>query len=37
MASQRMSPLTWLGVALVVAIALMVFLGVLSFSTYGGY
>ncbi|HII40568.1 MAG TPA: hypothetical protein HA326_05050 [Thermoplasmata archaeon] len=37
MASQRMSPLTWLGVALVVAIALMVILGVLSFSTYGGY
>ncbi len=37
MASRKMNPLTWLGTALVVAIALMVILGVLSFSTYGGY
>ena len=37
MTNQRMSPLAWLGVALVVAIALMVLFGVLSFSTYGGY
>ncbi len=37
MANQKMSPLAWLGIALVVAIALMVILGVLSFSTYGGY
>ncbi len=37
MASQKMSPLAWLGIALVVAIALMVILGVLGSSTYGGY
>ena len=37
MTNQRMSPLAWLGVALVVAIALMAIFGVLSFSTYGGY
>lgn len=37
MASQKMSPLAWLGIGLVVAIALMVILGVLSFSTFGGY
>jgi putative membrane protein len=37
MTNQRMSPLAWLGAALVVAIALMVIFGVLSFSTYGGY
>ena len=37
MTNQRVSPLTWLGAALIVAIALMVIFGVLSFSTYGGY
>ena len=37
MANQRMSPLAWLGAALIVAIALMVIFGVLSFSAYGGY
>lgn len=37
MASPKTSPLAWLGIGLVVAIALMVILGVLSFSTYGGY
>lgn len=31
-----MSPLVWLGIALVVAIALMVILGALNLSTYGG-
>lgn len=36
MANDRSSPLPWLGIALVVAIALMAILGVLSFSTYGG-
>lgn len=33
----RMSPLAWLGVALVVAIGLMALLGALSFSTSDGY
>ena len=37
MTSRKMSPLAWLGIALVVAIALMVLLGVLSTSGYGGY
>ncbi len=37
MAKGRISPLVWLGVALVVAIALMAVFGALSFSTYGGY
>ena len=37
MANERMSPLAWLGIALVLAIALMAIFGVLSFSTYGGY
>jgi len=37
MTNQRMGPLAWLGAALVVAIALMVIFGVLSFSSYGGY
>ena len=37
MASRKMSPLAWLGIALVVAMALMVILGVLGSSTYDGY
>lgn len=37
MTNRRMSPLAWLGIALVVAISLMTIFGVLSFSTYGGY
>ncbi len=37
MTDRKMSPLLWLGVALVVAIALMVLLGLLSVSSYGGY
>lgn len=37
MAEERISPLAWLGIALVVAIALMALFGALSFSTYGGY
>lgn len=37
MANPKLSPLPWLGIALVVAIALMAILGILSFSTYGGY
>ena len=37
MAVQRVSSLAWLGIALVVAIALMAIFGALSFSTYGGY
>ncbi len=36
MTSMKPNPLPWLGIALVVAIALMAVLGVLSFSTYGG-
>lgn len=36
MTSQKMSPVAWLGLGLVVAIALMVLLGVLGWSTYGG-
>ena len=37
MAERRMSPLGWLGIALVVAIALMAIFGVLSLTTDGGY
>lgn len=37
MSNNRISPLGWLGVALVMAIGLMVVFGVLSTSTYGGY
>lgn len=37
MASQKVNPLVWLGIGLVVAIALMVILGALSFSNSGGY
>ncbi len=37
MTRRKMSPLMWLGIALVVAIALMVILGALGASTYGGY
>lgn len=37
MTDRKWSPLLWLGVALVVAIALMVILGAMNFSTYGGY
>ncbi len=37
MASRKMSPLAWLGIALGVAVALMVILGVLGSSSYGGY
>lgn len=37
MASRKMSPLMWLGIALVVALALMVIVGALGASTYGGY
>lgn len=33
----RTSPLTWLAVALIVAIGLMVVLGTLGMTTYGGY
>ncbi len=36
MENPKMSPLPWLGIALVVAIALMAILGVLSYSSYGG-
>lgn len=35
--NQRMSPLAWLGIALVVAIGLMVAFGTLGLTTYGGY
>jgi len=35
--SRRRTPLTWFGIALIVAIALLVIFGVLSLSTYGGY
>ncbi len=37
MPKRRISPLGWLGVALVVAIALMAIFGVLSLTTDGGY
>ena len=37
MSNQRISPLGWLGMALVVAIGLLVVFGALSMSTYGGY
>ncbi|MEK6987756.1 MAG: SHOCT domain-containing protein [Candidatus Thermoplasmatota archaeon] len=37
MQSQKMTPLAWLGIALVVAIGLMVAFGTLSVTTYGGY
>ena len=36
MKNQRLSPLTWLGIALVVAIALMAIVGALAFWTWGG-
>lgn len=36
MANPKTSPLPWLGIALVVAIALMAILGILTYSTYGG-
>ncbi len=36
MADRKTNALPWLGIALVVAIGLMVVLGVLSFSSYGG-
>lgn len=37
MSNERMSPLAWLGIALVLAIGLMALFGALSTSTYGGY
>lgn len=37
MANPKTNPLPWLGIALVVAIALMAILGILTYSTYGGY
>ncbi len=37
MANRRMSPLAWLGIALGVAIALMVIFGALGPSAYSGY
>ncbi len=36
MTNQKSNALPWLGIALVVAIALMAALGVVSFSSYGG-
>lgn len=35
--NRRTNPLTWLAVALVVAIGLMVVFGTLAMTTYGGY
>ncbi len=37
MAARKISPLAWLGIAVVVAIALMVILGLLGSSATGGY
>lgn len=37
MSNQRISSLGWLGIALVVAIGLMIVFGALSTFTYGGY
>lgn len=37
MSNARLSPLTWLGIALVVAVGLMAVLGGLTMSTSGGY
>lgn len=37
MTNQRLSPLAWLGIGLVVAIALLALFGALSMSSYGGY
>lgn len=37
MANHKMSPLGWLGIALVVAIGLMVAFGTLNMASYGGY
>lgn len=37
MSNQRLNPLVWLSIALVVAIVLMVIFGVLSMSSPGGY
>ncbi len=37
MANRSMTPLRWLGLALVVAIGLMVVFGTLAMTTYGGY
>jgi len=37
MANHKMSPLGWLGVALILAIGLMVAFGTLNMATYGGY
>ena len=36
MTNQRLSPLTWLGIALVVAIALMAIFGAVALSPWGG-
>lgn len=35
--NRKMNPLTWLAVALIVAIGLMVVVGTLTMSTYAGY
>lgn len=37
MNNQKLSPLAWLGIALVVAVALMAVFGAVSVSTTGGY
>lgn len=37
MTNRSMTPLRWLGLALVVAIGLMVVFGTLAMTTYGGY